>query len=390
MATGSFKNTTSALAPTGDVGFGPDGEPVAGAAEPAGGAALPDFSLLSVVGTELAEPVATMQFIVQEYVRRRFVTDKQMKLLHGAVEATKKVAVQTQQIARLAHGKLRQSHERLKLDELLQTALTEHARDFQKRGVELSTSIRPVEIIVDPGLLISLLDAAISWAMSIGQKLFVSLDMKNWPEHGVLFFKASQSIAAAETVAELAEHDSLAWHLLHQLAQTMGVSVDRVKSDNEAILLLEFPRTVRQLEGLTAVEVDTGFDSLQSESRALAGHRLLVVTEDEKLRFDIKMIIRTMGLEVDFVSSTKQAVRFCELDLPHMIIIDERLRDHVFDELREDLVKSNPNFPFLEIAIESNTLEIAGWMSDSMARVSRDSLRSQLPSILALELAKIM
>jgi hypothetical protein len=62
----------------------------------------------------------------------------------------------------------------------------------------------------------------------------------------------------------------------------------------------------------------------------------------------------------------------------------------VFDELREDLLKSNSNFPFLEIAIESNTLEIAGWMTDSMARVSRDALRSQLPSILALELAKIM
>jgi hypothetical protein len=342
------------------------------------------------MGADLSGPIATMQFVVEEYIRRRFVTDKEMKLLYGAVEATKKIALQAQQVARLAHGKIRQSHERLHLDELLQSALNDRSREFQKRGVELNTSIRPVEVIVDPGLLVSLLDASIDWALSVGQKLAVSLDMKNWPEHGILFFKASQSVASGESVGDRAEADTLNWHLLQQLTQAMGVSVDRVKSESEAILLLEFPRTVKQLEGLSAVEVETGYDSLHSEPRALAGHRLLVVTEDEKLKFDIKMVARSMGLETDFVPSTLQAVRFCELDLPHMVIIDERLRDRVFDELREDLLKSNSNFPFLEIAIESNTLEIAGWMTDSMARVSRDALRSQLPSILALELAKIM
>ena len=73
-----------------------------------------------------------------------------------------------------------------------------------------------------------------------------------------------------------------------------------------------------------------------------------------------------------------------------MIIIDERLHDAQLDELRSDLHKIDPNLPFLEIANASNTLEMASWMSGSMTRVSHDSLRSQLPSIMVFELAKVI
>ena len=39
---------------------------------------------------------------------------------------------------------------------------------------------------------------------------------------------------------------------------------------------------------------------------------------------------------------------------------------------------------------QANTLEIGGWMSGSMARVSRDSLQNQLGPALVLELAKVV
>ena len=54
-----------------------------------------------------------------------------------------------------------------------------------------------------------------------------------------------------------------------------------------------------------------------------------------------------------------------------------------------ELRKIEPNYPFIEIASESNVLEMAGWMSDSMTRISRDGLRNQLAPILAMELAKV-
>ena len=333
-----------------------------------------------------------MQSVVQEFARTRNISRSQMHQLQTAIESARTVAKQSQQMARLAGGRLRQSHERLSLDQVISEALEQRAEAFQARAVELHCNLKPVEVIVDPGLLTSLVDAAIDWGCEFGRRLVISLEMKNWPEHGIFMLKASESVAEGGMNSERAgEQDTLSWHLLTQIGKAMGVAVDCVASRDEGILMIEFPRTVRQLEGLTAIEVDGGGDSaMHSESKPLAGHRVLVICTDESLIATIKMICREMGLVLDTVPSPSRAIRFCELDIPHMIIIDERLRDWQLDELRRDLHKIEPNLPFLEIADASNTLEMASWMSDSMTRVSRDSLRSQLPSIMVLELAKVI
>ena len=350
----------------------------------------PDLALAGVIGSRLSEPLAAMQYVLQEFTRTQKISSSHIQLLKSSLDVARNIAMQSQQISRLAEGRLRQSHERLKLDELLQSALKERSSLFQQRGVEIYHKLQPVEVIVDAGLLSSLLDIALDWAVGMGRRLVVTLEMKNWPEHGMLLFKASESVASSASQSDDKKGDSLDWYLLSEIARAMGVTLDRVMSGNESSLMIEFPRTVKRLEGLTAVEVETGGDSMHSESKPLAGHRLLVISNDEKLFYDIKLICRSLGLVIDFVPSTAQGVRFCELDMPHMVIIDQRVRDHIFDELRGDLRKTDPNFPFVEIATESNTLEVAGWMSDSMTRLSRDSLRSQLSSILVLELAKVM
>lgn len=349
-----------------------------------------DFTLAGLIGSQLSEPLADMQQVLSEFARTRKITPDNMRQLKKSLDQAQTVAKQSQQIARLAGGHLRQSHERLKLDLMLSNALRERAESFHHSGIELHQNLKPVEVIVDPSLLSSLIDAALDWAASMGSRLVITLEIKNWPEHGMLFIKASDSVATTADDGDKNGGESVGWYLLSEIARAMGVSVEKVCSAHEVSLLLEFARTVKRLEGMTAVEMDTGFDSLHSESKPLAGHRVLVITNDERLRMEVTALSRNMGLVVDFVPSTSQGMRFCEMETPHMVVIDERVRDHVFDELRAELRKIDPNYPFIEIASESNTLEVAGWMSDSMTRLSRDALRSQLPSIMVLELAKVM
>lgn len=121
----------------------------------------------------------------------------------------------------------------------------------------------------------------------------------------------------------------------------------------------------------------------------MAGHRLLLVSDDERLRLDIEAICENMGLMLDTSETIVQAIRFCEFDKPHMIVIDEKLRDDLFEQLREDLVRNDVNFPFVEIAKTSNTFEMANWMGGSMSRISQDALKAQLPSIFVMELARV-
>lgn len=346
--------------------------------------------LAGVIGFELSEPLATMQYVLGAITEAQSINHAQITLLESSLEAARTVAMRSQQIARLAGGRLRQSHEQLKLDVLLREALLQRTKIFRQRGIEIYQSIKPVEVIVDAELLSSLIESAIDWAMSIGRRLVITLEMKNWPEHGMLLIKAGQAVGGGVSSEGQPENDTLIWYLFSEITHTMGLTMDRVISTKEVSVMVEFPRTVKRLEGLTAIEVDTRGESLDSESKPLAGHRVLVISDDKKLCFDIEGICYGMGLVVNAALNTSQGVRFCERDVPHLVIIDQRVRDHIFDQLREDLRRTEPHFPFIEIANEPNTFELAGWMSDSMTRVSRDTLKSKLSAILVMELAKVM
>lgn len=350
-----------------------------------------DLPLIAVIGAMLSDPLRAAQSLLDQLMHGGTVTPAHISQVHGALAVVRSVSMQSQQIARLGGGRLRQSHEKLKLDDLLRNAILERKALFCQHGVALQQSLKPVEVIVDAGLLVCLVNAALEWALGMGSKLVITLEMMNWPEHGLLNIRAKRGVAPGleSTLHTSDEGNTLAWYLLTETADVMGVSVNRDVSEFESTLTLEFPRTVKRLEGLTAVEVDTGQGHYNGDTKPLAGHRLLVITNDTLLRHEIQNAARIMGLVVDFVLDSRHGVRFCEFDIPHMIIIDERVRDAVFDVLSVELRKIDPNYPFIEIANESNVLEMAGWMSDSMTRISRDGLRNQLAPILAMELAKV-
>lgn len=348
-----------------------------------------DYALVGQFGAELAEPINTMHNIVQDFNQSRHMSHAQMVMLVSSVESALNITRQSQQIARLAEGRLRQSHERIRLDELLHQTLAEQSLALKARGIEIHRNIKPVEIIIDPGLLSSLVEAALIWGCSQGKRVVVSLGIKNWPEHGILAIKASNPSSSR---APPAQADTLAWQLLVLTAQVMGVTLEReITGNGEAMLLMEFARTVKQLEGLTAVEMDaSGDSSFHNGTKPMAGMRILLVTSDSLVRAEVEEAGRLLGLMVDRVLSVEQAQRYVKLGMPHLVIIDERLNDDSFGRLQNDITSTNPNLGFIEIADESNTFEISSWMNDSMTRVSRDVMRAQLPSVLTLELARAL
>ncbi|UUZ74342.1 hypothetical protein LP414_17610 [Polaromonas sp. P1(28)-13] len=183
-----------------------------------------DYVLASQIGAELSAPINTMQGIVQDFAQTRRISRTQMEDLVAAIESASQIAHHSQQIGRLAEGRLRQSHERIRLDELLHQALRDVTPALQAQGIEFRHNIKPVEIIVDPGLLSSLIDASLSWGRTHGQRLMISLSIKNWPEHGMLVIKAT---SPAGQPSQEPQADSLNWHLLSHIAQTMGVTLEQ-------------------------------------------------------------------------------------------------------------------------------------------------------------------
>jgi CheY-like chemotaxis protein len=170
----------------------------------------------------------------------------------------------------------------------------------------------------------------------------------------------------------------------------MGVTLEVALHDRGTHLQLEFACTVKHLEGLTALEIESnGADSaLNPETKALAGLRVLLVSDDPAVCAEVEKACRALGLRSDTVSSSKEAVHSVERDPPHMTIVDDRLRDHEFDALMQDIRRLDLNFGFLEITGDTKAPEVSGWTGEGMARVRRDALRTHLPAMVTLELAK--
>ena len=342
-----------------------------------------------VIGATIARHTGTIEGVLQAFKRTRSITRSQMGSLKAATVALHRTSIYSQQISRLAAGRIRQSHERLSLDDLMRRVVADNDWRYGEAGLAVEQHLAPVEVIVDPGLLVSLLEVAVDCAGRHGEAVGIWLHVKNWPEHAILTLKSRPQVATAQASPD-AQEDSLEWVMLLQLAESMGVLVQRDLFPDHAMITMEFPRTVKQLEGLTAVEVDAGGDSAQyGNSKPMAGHRVLLVSDDERLRFEVRDICERMRLVLDVAPTTLQAVRYCELDKPDIILVDEKVRDHLFDQLRADLLRYDVNFPSIEIASAKNVVELAGWDTDRMSRISRDALKDQLASLLVMELAKV-
>ena len=347
--------------------------------------------LPGLIGAELADPLTDMGKVLGRIRKSRSVSTSQMKSLTLAFQRTQRISRQSQQLTRLAEKKLRQTHEKVGLHLVVGSVLGPRLAEFRSLGVTLHHQMQPVDIIVDPGLLVGLIDTAVDWAAERGQRLNIHLGIKNWPEHGKLVIRADQHVATQESQRETPNPNSLAWHLLIQLANTMGVALDRVIAPDHSLVVLEFARTVRNLGGLTALEMDAGETSQSafSESKPLAGHRVLLVSGEHLLRMEVKRLCGEMGLSIETCLSTAQAVRACERSRPHVVIIEEGLRDEVFHELRADWQRTEGDLPVIEIPNAPNIVEMSSWMDDSISRISRDSLNAHLSNILVMELGKV-
>ena len=352
----------------------------------------PGYRLAGVIGAQLTEPLGTLRRQVNALMASGALTQLQMQPLGDVVRDIGKLAVQSQLLMKVADGRGRYADEEVALHLVVNHILDEHAHSFRMHGVQLHRSVKPVSVMVNPELLAALIDAAVDWAGELGQRLVVSLEVKNWPANAVLKLRTSQTVTASRSLEDATVMpERLSWYLVAEIATAIGALLERDQSTHETILTLEFPRTVHTHDGLTAMEMDLGSNAWRnSASRKLAGRRVLIVSSDIKLREDAKTVCRGLGMMVDSVPTSLMAVRFCEMEAPELIIVDERFKDEKFDELRSDLLRMHPNFPFIEVAYEANALTMAGWMSENMTRINRDDMTQQLPEALAIEMAKVL
>ncbi len=349
--------------------------------------------LVAKIGAEIAAPLTAALERINTLTSTGRIDRLGLRALRDEVEAARQVGMIGQQLTRFASGRLRQSHERLQLADVLNGVLSHRSRETQARGITLKPVLKPAEVIVDASLLFSLLNSMLDWALANAQSsIEFTIDIKTWPAHARLACRfAHRPIDELDDGARAVAPrglDSLAWRLLEQTAWTMGLLVERKDESHVSVLTVEFPRTAsNKMEGVSALEINDGF-APSTNSQPLAGSHVLVIASRREMRVQIRDALRNMSLIIDFVNSVEEAVGFCREGLPHAIIIEAIQSGDRFAQFRDEISSEVPGFVFIEIVEEGNAFELSSFSGTNVARVGREVLANSLPPALMFELSK--
>ena len=348
--------------------------------------------ILGTVGEEFAQSLTQAMGLIMHAGANPRVSGATLSRSHFLMDELRRKAMALQQISRLAQNRIRQSHEKLALHQVAQIVLDERRAEHVAAGMVVNTRFKPVDIIVDPGLLMSLIGAALDWVTQFGTVVRMTSGMKNWPQHGQLSLVAAQGVRTQEDIdRKTSVNQSIAWHLLQQTALAMGVGLQMDETVNERSLMIEFPRTVVALEGMTIMEMQAGpgSDSFGSvHSNFIAGHQVLLISADYGFYKQVRDICKGLSLYCEQAPSVEAAERMCEKRVPHLIVCEEALADSHYDVLLAELDRHSPGFPTILVGDGGHGFELSGWSSDNKSRISRKQVAEQLPGALTIELSR--
>jgi len=353
--------------------------------------------IVQQLGAEIAGPLSAALERIHNLVATGQIDRQGLRSLRESVAQAREAGMMGQQLARLASGRLRLSRERLQLAPLLRSVLAHRSRETQARGIQVRQMLKPVEVLADGSLMFSLLNALMDWALSCTHSsIDLRLDLTPWPAkarltcrfaHRSLDLLNEQRSPAGELPSAL---NSLAWRLLEQTALTMGVLPLREDEAGITVLTLEFPQTVGDEAGPSAVAEPESDPLPSANSKPLAGSHLLIVSPRRELRGQLQDAVRHMGLIIDMVGSMDEALQFCAEGLPHGIVFESAQRGPAFDQLRAELLREVPGFSFIEVLDGEHLTQLSTATADRMARISRQHVPDALPSVLLFELSRAL
>lgn len=371
----------------------PPGRPVPAAPAP-GADNVPWRELVGTVGADIAGPLSEALERIHKLISTGRIDESELRALRDAVDEARQVGMTAQRLTRFGSRRVRVSHERMALTDLLGEVMRHRAREADVRGLPLQclggAPMQAADVLADASMLFSLLNTLVDWALRHADSCIeLSVRLKTWPANAVLgcqFLVKPRPDADGQPAADL---DSLTWRLLEQLALTMDLSLQRELDRDQVRLSLEFPRTANaSMEGVSSFELNDQGSAGGPNSMPLVGSHVLIVASRRDVRVAMRDAILHMGLLIDLVSSVEEAVDFCRDTLPHALVYEGILEGERLAQLRTEIWAEVPSLAFIEMVEEGQGFTMSDQSTAHVARVAKSSLEESLPSVLLFELSK--
>ncbi len=341
-------------------------------------------TLLTGLADQVTEGASALQNTIDLLLSRGSISKQEHRALSISTDRIKLSGVGAQQIHRFYGGRIRQSHERICMAELVEGVLQERRKDLLILGIELRRKLKSVEVLVDPTVAHTFVNAVIEWGMPFGNQIDVRLDLNTWPQYARLQVRVSSDGAPPSSGASM---DSLSWMLVRQVALAAGgIEVDRQMTDDGVSFTAMFTRTVQAVDGISAVDFS---DNQSSMFKSLSGVYVLTISPALQIRADVRDALREIGIASDSVVDFGQAREAVASRMPNLIVVDADIKDYGFDQFRRELLRDVFEFPFVEISPDDSSFDMSGFGELSMAKVGRGNIREALGTAVMFELAKM-
>ena len=317
------------------------------------------------------------------------------KALSDAMHQLRGTSLRAQQITRLAGGRIRQARERVDLSELVRHVLEERNSELEAAGVAITSELLPVDVLLDPPVAISLLNAMIDWAMSFSKRLHIMLQPAEWPGPAQLRVRvttpppqqAPHPGGVGWTVRPRGRrlNDGLHWMLLRQIAASSSLEVTRSREDGAALLTIDFPKTFLSTEGVSCLDLTETHDSAP-----LRETWVLVIARDERMREEAVDALRKMGIEAIAAPDTAAATKAIGETRPNVLVTGYDVPHDEIATFRHDVLGGEERCPLVEITRELPSFHLSGFDRFETPKVGREQLTAELPPTVLFELVKVV
>jgi len=341
--------------------------------------------LLSALAEQFTESVSALQNQIDQLLAKGRINKLEHRTLNIPAERIKLAGISAQQIQRFYGGRIRQSHEKINMADLVEGVLQERKQELGILGIALRRKLKPVEVLIDPTVAHTFVNAVLDWGLPFGNRVDVRMDLNAWPQHARLLMRVSNDGVPPSSSTF---SDSLSWMLIRQIALAGGgIEVERDVTGEGVSFTALFNRTVQAVDGISAVDLS---DEHSSMFKSLSGTYVLTISPSLQIRADVRDALREIGISSDSVVDFNQAREAIKGRMPNLIVVDSEIRDDDFDKFRDDLLREVFEFPFVEISPDDSSFDMSGFGEFSMAKVGRGNIREALGTAVMFELAKMM
>jgi hypothetical protein len=342
-------------------------------------------TLIAGLADQITEGVSALQHQIDLLLTRGRISKLEHRALSIPSERIKMSGLSAQQINRFYSGRIRQSHEKVDMAQLVEGVLQERKQELGILGIALRRKLKPVEVLIDPTVAHTLVNAVLDWGLPFGNRVDVRMDLNAWPQHARFLMRVSNDGVPPSSAVSA---DSLSWMLIRQIALAAGgIQIERAIDDEGVSFTAMFTRTVQAVDGISAVDLS---DEQSSMFKSLSGTYVLTISPSLQIRADVRDALREIGIMSDSVVDFNQAREAIKSRMPNLIIVDAEIKDDAFESFRRDLLREVFEFPFVEISPDDSSFDMSGFGEFSMAKVGRGNIREALGTAVMFELAKMM